>query len=113
MSDYEPTAMGGRENNDVIELQHQNAVCSFDIEKYRNDITEFDLTDEQADELLKTLWTMMTTFVELGFGVDSIHYLLAPHTQPHCDEDSGLLTTNDAAQAFNSVASKKYKKGTS
>lgn len=113
MSNYEPTAMGGRENNDVTELQHQNAVCFFDIEKYRDDITEFDLTDEQADELLKTLWTIMSAFVDLGFGVDSVQYLLAQHTRPHCDEDSGLLTTNDTAQEFNSAASDKHKKGTS
>jgi hypothetical protein len=104
-------------NNELTTHKISSVACVFDIEKYRQDLEDFDLTDEQTRELLRTLWSIMTNFVELGFGVDSVQYLLAQNSQhpsqSHCDEDSRLLTTHDAAQKFNHAASNKHKKGTS
>ena len=37
---------------------------------------EFDLTYEQQTELLQTLFHIMSSFVELGFGVASIQNIL-------------------------------------
>ncbi len=45
----------------------------FDPAEYLPDMEEFDLSEEQATELLTTLWEIMKAFVDLGFGVDSIH----------------------------------------
>jgi hypothetical protein len=47
-----------------------------DIERYRALIEPHDLTAEQADELLVTLWSIMRTFVELGWGVESVQKVL-------------------------------------
>ena len=47
----------------------------FDVEDYKPYLDGFDLTDEQAEELLHTLWQIMSRFVELGFGVDSVQIL--------------------------------------
>lgn len=41
-----------------------------DIERYRADLAGFDLTPDQQRELLETLWSIMRSFVELGFTVD-------------------------------------------
>jgi hypothetical protein len=46
-----------------------------DMEKYRA-MLDAEIPDEQADELLQTLWHIMRSFVDLGFGVSSVHYLL-------------------------------------
>ncbi len=48
----------------------------FNPDEYREHIEAFDLTREQQDELLLTLWNIMKSFVEMGFGVDSIHYFI-------------------------------------
>jgi hypothetical protein len=48
--------------------------CEPDI--YREDIASLNLTREQEDELLQTLWEMMRTMVEIGWGVDTINRLL-------------------------------------
>lgn len=46
-----------------------------DIEKYREQVEVFDLTTEEEDELIKSLWMIMAAFVDIGFGVDSIQLL--------------------------------------
>ena len=47
-----------------------------DLDTFRQDLTELDLTDEQAKELLQTLWHIMSMFVDIGWGVDSVQQLL-------------------------------------
>lgn len=46
------------------------ASLPFDPARYRAEVDGFDITDEQKDELLTTLWSIMRSFVELGFTVD-------------------------------------------
>lgn len=38
--------------------------------KYRAAVDLFEITDEQKDDLLLTLWSIMRSFVELGFNGD-------------------------------------------
>jgi|SRR5690606_18519076 len=47
-----------------------------DVDAYAPYVEELELTDEQKTDLLRTLWQIMASFVELGFGVDSIHQAL-------------------------------------
>lgn len=47
----------------------------FDAAEYLPHMEEFDLTEEQATELLATIWEIMKAFVDLGLGVDSIHQI--------------------------------------
>lgn len=48
------------------------AVLPFDAEKYLKHAEDFDLTEAQKTEFLRTLWDIMATFVRLGFGVESV-----------------------------------------
>lgn len=47
-----------------------------DVERYRPDIAEFNLTEKQEVELLQTLWSIMRTFVEMGFSHDNCEKLM-------------------------------------
>ena len=67
-----------------------------DVEKYREHVREFDLTTEEEAELLKNLWLIMASFVDLGFGVDSIQFL------PSSDQKHGLMP----ASLFNEPSEK-------
>ncbi len=49
---------------------------AFNPDDYRHHITEFDLTLEQQNELLETLWHIMSTMVNIGWGVDNIQLML-------------------------------------
>jgi len=46
-----------------------------DLEKYREHVKDFDLSLDEQTDLLKTIWRIMASFVDLGFGVDSIQLL--------------------------------------
>ena len=49
---------------------------AFNPDDYRDDIKEFDLTEEEANELLRALWDMMSAIVDLGWGVDTVQLVL-------------------------------------
>lgn len=62
----------------------------FDPEKYLGYLEDTELSREQQIEYLKVLWSIMTTFVELGFGVDSVQQVLpALEEQDQTPEGAG------------------------
>ncbi len=72
---------------------------------YREDIAEFELTREQEDELLSTLWNMMRTFVDIGWGVDTVQLFL-PDLFEKAGQDPGKLLQQKETKTLNQAASK-------
>lgn len=64
-------------NGAWLSVQEEAVVKSptCDPEKYREHVEEFDLSEQEQSELLQTLWSIMATFVDMGFGVDSFQFL--------------------------------------
>lgn len=62
-----------------------------DLERYRNHLDGLDLSEAQAAELLETLWSILSAFVDQAFGVDSV-LLARPQHQ------DGLAETDAAAE---------------
>ncbi len=54
--------------NDELSEAPQLPSFALDVERYRADLAEYDLTTEQETELLEALWHIMTTFVRMGFA---------------------------------------------
>jgi len=48
------------------------------ISVYIRNLDDFDLTEEQAAELLGTLWDVMCRFVDMGFDVSPMNKKLSP-----------------------------------
>jgi hypothetical protein len=70
---------GMSETNDIpetlpalAETQGSFITPALDLEAYRPALSELSLTREREDELLQTLWSIMSAFVDLGFGLDSV-----------------------------------------
>lgn len=57
------------------------AVLPLDVQKYREHVDDLDLTEEQKVELLRTLWWIMSAFVDLGFSADSVQHVLPAFAQ--------------------------------
>ena len=73
-------------------------------EKYREHLDGLEITDEQAEELLQILWTIMHTMVDIGMGLDSIQTLFATLAE-NTGQDSGKDSTIEKKKkSFNETA---------
>lgn len=59
------------ERGDVPEnaAVHPKQIMTVDVEKYQTYLDESDMTEAQKEEFLQALWSIIVSFVELGFGV--------------------------------------------
>lgn len=46
-----------------------------DLSHYADDVAAFELTDEQAQELLLALWRIMSSFVDRAWGDDPVQHV--------------------------------------
>lgn len=65
------------QNNHADGAALRPASVSVDISRYRAEVDQFDITEEQKQELLVILWSIMRSFVELGFDFDVCSALLS------------------------------------
>lgn len=72
-------------------------------EAYRDYLKDYDMSIEQQNELLETLWHMMRTMVELGWGLDNFKLDLDESDQNSGIEAKFSLSINNP-QTFNQVA---------
>lgn len=63
------------------------AAMDGDIAKYAGELDNLDITEDQKRELLETLWSIMRSFVEMGFNVD----ICAALTDGSTDGDSAEI----------------------
>jgi hypothetical protein len=66
---------------------------TLDPNKYRSYLEEFDLTEEQENELLAILWRILSTMVDIGFGLDSVQMLF-----PAMIENAGVDLADSVKQ---------------
>ena len=67
----------------------------FNIDKYRPYIAELEMDETAKDELLRALWQIMCAFVDLGWGVNSIHFALPELAEITSDTEEDELKCID------------------
>lgn len=60
------------------------------VEKYRTYLDGMNLTEAQTANVLSALWSLLTAFVDLSFGVDSVHLALPPLQQVPAEKDEAV-----------------------
>ena len=75
---YHPHSI--KENSTVVPACLRGAldICiamTPDLEKYRRYVDRFDLTEAQKAELIHTVWSIMESFVDRAFGIDSVQQI--------------------------------------
>lgn len=73
---YEKSTDHSLKNKSIAKQLHHQRPLSLNPDDYRQDLASFQLTEEQENELLDILWNIMKTMVGIGWGVDTVHYLL-------------------------------------
>ena len=87
----------------AMTLVRPAGTLSLDTSKYLPYLAEFELTEAQQIEMLEALWSIMKTFVDIGFGVDPVQQILpaliagAFQSEPDgIEPDSASLVTGAA-----------------
>ncbi len=71
----------------------------FDPEQYVDDFDELDLSNKQHIEFLQSLWHIMSTFVDIGWGVESVQLFL-PELFEKAGQDSDKLLRLEEIQTI-------------
>lgn len=78
-----------------------------DADKYRHFVEDFEMTKEQQEELLGIIWNIMRSFVELGWGVDSVNRIFAELAQNALREEFDSARTETKKIASRPSAGRK------
>ncbi len=55
-----------------------------DLEKYRPYLSDFDMSEEQKTEFIKVMWTIMQSFADQAFGLNSEQQIHSFHQDKNC-----------------------------
>jgi len=82
--------------------KHVDGELTCDPEKYREYLDEFELSEQEEGELLGTLWMIMASFVDMGFGVDSVQFVTndQPDASTRADEAISSPIGSEIASEF-------------
>lgn len=76
----------------------------FDPADYKDEMAGFDLTEQQQEEFLRTLWHIMAAFVDLGWGISSLQNVLPGLAQLSENCEIQEIEDNITAEDFNGTA---------
>lgn len=82
----------------ALERAAKERRIEIDVEKYQAYLDDPSLSDEQRAEIIQALWTIITAFVELGFGVHPVQQAcgqLENALDPSKGADSDVIECED------------------
>lgn len=77
-----------------------------DVEKYLPYVEGFDISEEQKAELLKNLWSIMRSFVEIGWGLDTLQVCIPALKEFSSEFQKNSLEQKEKHLPFNEAAEK-------
>jgi len=72
-----------------------------DVERYRAYLDGMDLSDAQVTEMLNALWSILSAFVDVAFGVDSVHLARPQAKEGRSETDIAAEYSTPAQQPGN------------
>jgi hypothetical protein len=96
---HEPREIVQPEATPALENRGHGDTPPLDIERYRRYLDGMNLSETQEREMLQALWSVLSAFVDLAFGVDSVH-LARPQVK---DEAEASSHTDNAAEPIESA----------
>ena len=76
---------GNNNTSEILEAFSASArpTLSIDVARYQEYLDGSDLTPEQKEEFLKAVWSIVVTFVELGYGVHPLQEACGKDDEGH------------------------------
>lgn len=83
-----------------------------DVAKYQAYLDDPSLSDDQKEEIVRALWTIIVAFVELGFGVSPTQQAcgqIPERLDERANSDSNLISSadTDLSKTFNNGPSRE------
>ncbi len=75
------------------------STLTVDVAKYEAFLEDTNMTDAQKEEFLQALWSVIVSFVELGFGVHPLQEVCGQNAETHAER---------AKDGFNGVNSETF-----
>jgi len=79
-----------RDSTDTGLLETGHKEREFDLDSYRSEVSDLGLTEEQEEEFLRTIHSILATFVEMGFTADVCGLIFSEF-----NESSGASNADD------------------
>lgn len=78
-------------------------VLTFDVALYQHYLDDSGLSEEQKRDFLEVLWSLMVSFVDLGFGIDPVGLACGQNEESSCDPSgpAGTMTSAREVQKQN------------
>lgn len=89
-------------NTDISTTNDTASPLKPEPDDYCHHLNEYDLTEDQQNELLQSLWYIMGTLVDIGWGVDTVQMLL-PELFAEVAPDSQKLVESKGIPQFDQV----------
>lgn len=70
----------------------------FDPDRYREHLANIELDEAQQNELLQVLWDIMSTMVNIGWGVDSVQLVMPELFNLSCTEDKQITKEKESEE---------------
>lgn len=74
-------------------------VVEVDFEKYMQFLEDSDLSDDQKKEFLETIYDILLSFVDLGFGIHPMQHVLEEKDQKFIDCEAVKSDNKDNSKA--------------
>lgn len=89
-------------------------VLGFDEAEFQHFINDMNIPDEQKTEFLETLWNIVVTFVDLGFGMEAAQHALRPliNIPPETTTPETQADIKPLIGSFENVSAAKIEKET-
>ncbi len=86
-----------------------DAPLKLDTDAHRHHFDEFNMTVDQQNELLQALWYIMSTLVDIGWGVDTVQMLLPDIYVEVAPDSKKLLESKNTSQFEQAADTEKGK----
>lgn len=82
-------------------------VLQLDVDYYQSFLDDEDLSEAQKKELLETIWNIVVTFVDLGFGIEPVQVAIEAgknNTQDMIRPDSDSVKQAEQTDKMNTTS---------
>lgn len=74
---------------------------NLDLEKHRDELKKYKLSKQEETEFLQTLWNIMRTMAEMGWGIEQSQTILNGLFDKASQDSGKLLRLEDKKKLFN------------